>query len=205
MICWHQSLLLILYLTWSLPTCHSPHTPSASVSFQLLVLYICSIRIRVSFPFSIVFSLCANPLLPLNPHLLSLSDRVIQTGYKEKKKCSPREEWSTGTGCSEIVQSPLLEISKLDQTRPSAKQFDFDVGPALSKRLRYRSPFNLSYFMVLFNAQFLFCFSKGNVCIINSLLPVGVHCHSSQHRTGVTSLRSMKLQKFYSWRIKIKL
>lgn len=54
-------------------------------SFPTVVLYACSIRIwGLSLPFGIVLSFCVNPLIPFPPHLLSLSDREIQIGYKEK-------------------------------------------------------------------------------------------------------------------------
>lgn len=41
-------------------------------------------NMKIELPFGIVLSFCVNPLLPFPPHLLSLSDREIQIGYKKK-------------------------------------------------------------------------------------------------------------------------
>lgn len=208
LICCHQGLLLILYLTWSLPICHSPHTPSVSLSFQLLVLYVGSIRIwRLSLPFGIVLSFCVNPPLPFPPRLLSLSDREIQIGYTEKIVHPERSE-AVGWVAQRSYSLHSWRFSELDPIRPSATQSDFGVGPSVRRGWATwppEVPSNLDYFMVQFNTQFLFWFSHGAVRVTNSSLPVGVtliHTSIEQERPpeGQWSYGAL-----YSYGIKIKM
>lgn len=104
-------------------------------------------------------------------------------------------------------------FSGLDQIRPSAPRSDFDAGPSLSKRLCYvtsRSPFypKLCYGSVYCPVPVLIqLWCQGCHWLPTAYWVVAHwgHSHSHQHRTGVTSWRSMKLQWVYSLGIKIKI
>lgn len=95
-----------------------------------------------------------------------------------RKKCSLWVEWSSGVGCAEVAQSPLLEVFRACPHKAISNPvwvwywpfFEQEAGLCRPPEV----PSNLRYFMVLFNAHFPFWFIPGAVRVIKSSLPVGV-------------------------------